>query len=191
MEKAKLTAEDLAALTTEVRAMRILSRHDGFVKMYGTWLTTPATCFGAPWLSCTLAQPCPHSSARHVLAVGRDTEFYDEKDRFILVLELISGGELFDRVVQKERYSEREAREVIKQMTKAIQFAHENGVAHRDLKPENVLLRDREDDTSIKIADLGFAKIVTPEHPLMSTPCGYVYAYPQCARSLLAATCWA
>jgi len=99
-------------------------------------------------------------------------ESYDEKDHYFLVLELISGGELFDRVVEKEKYSEREAREVIRQMTKAIAFAHTRGVAHRDLKPENVLLKDRSDDTSIKIADLGFAKIVTKESPLMHTPCG-------------------
>lgn len=123
-------------------------------------------------------------------AADYGAEFYDEKDRFILVLELISGGELFDRVVQKERYSEREAREVIRQMTKAIQFAHDNGVAHRDLKPENVLLRDREDDTSIKIADLGFAKIVTPERPLMTTPCGYVCTHKQHACWLMNAACW-
>ena len=46
------------------------------------------------------------------------------------------------------------------------------GVAHRDLKPENIILKTRTDDTSIKIADLGFAKLFTPAAPLMKTPCG-------------------
>jgi serine/threonine protein kinase len=99
-------------------------------------------------------------------------EFYDERDTFYIVLEIITGGELFDRIVEKEKYTEREAREVILQMTSAIAYAHERGVAHRDLKPENILLRDRTDDTSIKIADLGFAKVLTREGQLMTTPCG-------------------
>ena len=46
------------------------------------------------------------------------------------------------------------------------------GVTHRDLKPENILLKSREDDTSIKLADLGFAKLITSKEMLMTTPCG-------------------
>lgn len=98
-------------------------------------------------------------------------EFYDESEKYMLVLELISGGELFDRIVEKEKYSEREARRVIRQLTEAMAYAHSKGIAHRDLKPENVLLRDRNDDTGIKIADFGFAKIVVADE-LMKTPCG-------------------
>jgi calcium/calmodulin-dependent protein kinase I len=100
-------------------------------------------------------------------------EFYDEAEKYMLVLELISGGELFDRIVEKEKYSEREARRVIRQLSEAMAYAHSKGIAHRDLKPENVLLRDRDDDTGIKIADFGFAKIIVGDE-LMKTPCGYV-----------------
>jgi len=98
-------------------------------------------------------------------------EFFDEADKYMLVIELISGGELFDRIVEKEKYTEREARRVIRQLTEAMAYAHKKGIAHRDLKPENVLLRDKNDDTSIKIADFGFAKIIS-EGELMKTPCG-------------------
>jgi len=100
-------------------------------------------------------------------------EFFDEADKYMLVIELISGGELFDRIVEKEKYTEREARRVIRQLTEAMAYAHKKGIAHRDLKPENVLLRDKNDDTSIKIADFGFAKIIS-EGELMKTPCGCV-----------------
>lgn len=172
MEKAKLTAEDLAALTVEIKAMRLLSDHDNFVKLYGAWRAHPARPRAALALRMAMANARHHRYPPSVAVVRRHTESYDEREHYFLVLELISGGELFDRVVEKEKYSEREAREVIRQMTKAIAYAHSKGVAHRDLKPENVLLRDKADDTSIKIADLGFAKIVTKDSPLMTTPCG-------------------
>lgn len=87
-------------------------------------------------------------------------------------MELITGGELFDRICEKERYSEREARMLMYQLASGLAFAHSRGIAHRDLKPENILLKSKDDDTNIKLADLGFAKIMTQPNQLMSTPCG-------------------
>ena len=77
--------------------------------------------------------------------------YFEEKDFFFIVLELISGGELFERIVEKEKYSEREARGCVAQLTRAIGYMHAQGVVHRDLKPENVLLKSKKDDTSIKV----------------------------------------
>lgn len=94
------------------------------------------------------------------------------RDYFFLVMELITGGELFDRICKKERYTEREARALMLQLSSALAFAHARGIVHRDLKPENILLKSREDDTSVKLADLGFAKVLTSPHQLMTTPCG-------------------
>ena len=88
------------------------------------------------------------------------------------MLELIEGGELFDRIVKKDHYSERDARVVMKQMAAAMTAAHAVGVVHRDLKPENILLASKSDDTSIKVADLGFAKIAQGKNTFMTTPCG-------------------
>jgi serine/threonine protein kinase len=101
---------------------------------------------------------------------------FDEPTVMYIVMELVVGGELFDRIVNKEKYTEREARDVIRQLANAIAFAHSVGVAHRDLKPENILLKSRDDDTSFKIADMGFAKVFPPEKQdiRMTTPCGYV-----------------
>lgn len=61
-------------------------------------------------------------------------ECYDDKNKFFMVLELMTGGELFDRIVDKEHYSEQEACEVMKPLVDAIGYCHKMGIAHRDLK---------------------------------------------------------
>jgi calcium/calmodulin-dependent protein kinase I len=81
-----------------------------------------------------------------------------EERYFYLVMEKMTGGELFDRIVQKAFYNENEARNVCKIMLSALQFMHSKGIAHRDLKPENLLLVNQGNDYFIKIADFGFAK---------------------------------
>mmetsp|Transcript_15067 Transcript_15067/g.27759 ORF Transcript_15067/g.27759 Transcript_15067/m.27759 type:complete len:343 (+) Transcript_15067:43-1071(+) len=98
--------------------------------------------------------------------------FQDDKHYFV-VTELLQGGELFDRIVEKEFYSEKMAAKVVKTIAEALKFCNEAGVVHRDLKPENVLLNDKNDDTSLKLADFGFAKEVNPEgHAELKTTCG-------------------
>ncbi len=87
-------------------------------------------------------------------------------------MELVEGGELLDRIVKKSHYSERETRAVVLQMAQGIANAHALHICHRDLKPENVLLLSKSDDTHIKLADLGFAKISAGVNSLMTTPCG-------------------
>lgn len=64
---------------------------------------------------------------------------YDEKSKFYMVMELMTGGELFDRIVEKEFYSEKEACDVIKPIVDAINYCHKMGIAHRDLKVLNPL----------------------------------------------------
>lgn len=70
-------------------------------------------------------------------------DVYEEKEYYYLVTEKMMGGELFDRIVQKSYYNEKEARDVCLILFKAIQYCHERQIAHRDLKPENLLLQVR------------------------------------------------
>ncbi|GFH46717.1 myosin light chain kinase [Chaetoceros tenuissimus] len=98
-------------------------------------------------------------------------DVFDEPSYYYLVTELMLGGELFDRIVTKTFYTEKEARDVCKILFDALGYCHSHAIAHRDLKPENLLLMSRNDDKNIKIADFGFAKKVSSSKCLL-TQCG-------------------
>jgi len=98
-------------------------------------------------------------------------EVVDTPDTLYLVLEFVSGGELFDAIVNKGSYSETDAAKIVRQIMEAIQYVHSLGIAHRDLKPENLLLSGEEGKADfIKIADFGLSKDFGEEQ--LSTSCG-------------------
>lgn len=97
-------------------------------------------------------------------------EIFDEECEISLVMELLSGGELFDRIVEKENYSEKEASDTIRPIVDAIRYCHNMGIIHRDLKPENLLYADEDEMASIKITDFGLARFVQGE--MATTACG-------------------
>lgn len=97
-------------------------------------------------------------------------EIFDEDDCIYLVLELLAGGELFDRIVEKEHYSEKEAADTIRPVVDAIRYCHSLGIIHRDLKPENLLYLTSEENSIIKVTDFGLARFV--ENELATTACG-------------------
>ncbi|ORX99509.1 Pkinase-domain-containing protein [Basidiobolus meristosporus CBS 931.73] len=95
---------------------------------------------------------------------------YDEQDFLYIVLELVDGGELFDLIEQKQRFSEPETRLVFYQLFQAIKYLHDRGITHRDMKPENILL-DSKSPLRVKVSDFGLAKIVG-EASFTQTLCG-------------------
>ncbi|XP_072026782.1 LOW QUALITY PROTEIN: calcium/calmodulin-dependent protein kinase type 1-like [Amphiura filiformis] len=97
-------------------------------------------------------------------------EIYDNKSHVYLVMDLVSGGELFDRIVEKGSYTERDASEIIKQILEAMKYIHDKGIVHRDLKPENLLFYSPEEDSKIMISDFGLSKMEGSGD--MSTACG-------------------
>ena len=84
-------------------------------------------------------------------------DFFDEKDCYFIVMELMSGGDLFDRIGEKKSYSEADARDLIVKMLKAVAYCHVRKIAHCDMKPKNLLLMSDDNDSFIKLADFGFA----------------------------------
>jgi len=99
-----------------------------------------------------------------------------ETDKILyLVLELLTGGELFDTIIAKGHYSEADARAVTRTLLDSIKYLHSLGIAHRDLKPENILLKDKSDAAAIKITDFGLSKIFADDaaaEVVMKTACG-------------------
>jgi len=68
-------------------------------------------------------------------------ELLDTKDHLYLVMELVTGGELFDKIVEKGSYTEQDAAQLVFKIISAVQYLHDTGIVHRDLKPENLLLK--------------------------------------------------
>jgi len=90
---------------------------------------------------------------------------------YYLVMDLVEGGELFDRVVERSSYTEADARLLCRILLGAMEYMHGKGIAHRDLKPENIFLESYDNDYCLKIGDFGLAKRVTHPKSLRST-CG-------------------
>ncbi|XP_029961463.1 serine/threonine-protein kinase Chk2 [Salarias fasciatus] len=98
-------------------------------------------------------------------------DFYQTDDSFYIVLELMEGGELFQRVKTQQQLKEDVAKLYFYQMLLAVQYLHSNGIIHRDLKPENILLSSHEDVCLIKVTDFNQSRILE-ESVLMRTLCG-------------------
>ncbi|ESO89987.1 hypothetical protein LOTGIDRAFT_178957 [Lottia gigantea] len=103
--------------------------------------------------------------------VVRLKEVFETEDRIIMILELVTGGELFDRIVTTGHYSEKDAAKAVLDILTAVDHLHDNGVVHRDLKPENILYADLKGNSPLKVADFGLSQIIEPEVK-MSTICG-------------------
>jgi len=100
---------------------------------------------------------------------------YETPQILYLVMEILSGGELFDRIISKGHYSEEDARQLSKTLCESISYLHSLGIAHRDLKPENILLKDTTEAAMIKITDFGLSKIFADDaagEVVMRTACG-------------------
>nr|XP_043885625.1 serine/threonine-protein kinase BRSK2-like isoform X9 [Solea senegalensis] len=112
----------------------------------------------------------------HVLKLH---DVYENKKYLYLVLEHVSGGELFDYLVKKGRLTPKEARKFFRQIISALDFCHSHSICHRDLKPENLLLDEK---NNIRIADFGMASLQVGDN-LLETSCGSPhYACPEVIR---------
>ncbi|GLT48968.1 hypothetical protein SLA2020_225550 [Shorea laevis] len=110
----------------------------------------------------------------------RDT--YEDQSCVHLVMELCEGGELFDRIVRKGHYSEREAAKLIKTIVGVVEACHSLGVMHRDLKPENFLFDTVEEDAALKATDFGLSVFYKPGETFSDVVGSPYYVAPEVLR---------
>jgi len=115
--------------------------------------------------------------------VVRLFEVIETFDQLILVMEYVSGGDLFDLIMESKRLDEQLARKIFRQLFSAIMYCHHNMMVHRDLKPENLLL---DENQNLKIIDFGFVRTFSNDPNLtLKTYCGSLY---YCAPEMLDGT---
>jgi len=93
--------------------------------------------------------------------ITRLYDVYESKQELHLVMECMDGGELFDRVIEKKRFSEAEASDALRQMLLALNYIHSHGIVHRDVKLENFIY-DSKSSGHLKLIDFGFSKMWDP-----------------------------
>jgi len=85
-------------------------------------------------------------------------EVYCSDVAFSIVMQLVRGGDLFTRILNRRVYPEKDAREVMRYLLSALAYLHERSIVHRDVKPENILLRSLSSDVDVLLTDFGLAK---------------------------------
>jgi calcium/calmodulin-dependent protein kinase I len=102
-------------------------------------------------------------------------EVFESDDMISLVMELVTGGELFYKIVERGNYSEKDAVNIVTQMTQGVKYLHDSGICHRDLKPENLLCSSdpsgKYSPFRVVIADFGLSKAFNNGEALQ-TSCG-------------------
>uniref|UniRef100_A0A7S2Y4M6 Protein kinase domain-containing protein n=1 Tax=Entomoneis paludosa TaxID=265537 RepID=A0A7S2Y4M6_9STRA len=121
---------------------------------------------------------CKHS---HIIEI---IDFFEDDDNFYLVMERMDGGDVFDRIIDKQKYTEKDARDLSRFLLEAVHLIHSKDIAHRDLKPQNILLKSKESNADIKLADFGFAcRVHTPQS--LTTRCGTpTYVAPEILKNI-------
>jgi len=104
-------------------------------------------------------------------------DIYETSSNFYMVMEILNGGKLFESIVNKGSYSEKEAAIVTKQIASALMYLHNLGIVHRDLKPENLIFQEDPKDNRnahVKITDFALAKFLGSDEKsgVMKTACG-------------------
>lgn len=94
--------------------------------------------------------------------------YYQTSNHLYIISEYLSGGELFDRIIEAHTFSENQAAKLIDQILSAVAYLHSHNVIHRDLKPENIVFESKDKDALIKIIDFGTSKKVKKNEKLHS-----------------------
>ena len=117
--------------------------------------------------------------ARHPQHIVKLCEFFEDRNFYYLILDYMSGGDVFQRLMEKGTFTEDETRQLAYNMLLGLERMHNEGIAHRDIKPQNLLLVSPNDDTSIKLSDFGFSRREHTPNSLVGTVGTPTYVAPE------------
>lgn len=107
-------------------------------------------------------------------------DFFEEEQNYFLVMDLCSGGDLWEYMMASQRMKEVQAATIFHQLITAIDFCHTQGIVHRDLKPQNILITTF---PYVKLCDFGLCQYFSDPNMKMKTSCGSpFYAAPECLQ---------
>lgn len=116
-------------------------------------------------------------------------DVYCSETTFSLVMQLVEGGDLFDRILKRRFYPESDARGVLRNLLSALSYLHTRSIAHRDIKPENILLRSNRSHVDVLLTDFGLAKATPVGAAGCKTFCGTPqYLAPEVLRQQVDST---
>jgi len=96
-------------------------------------------------------------------------EMFEDKTKYYIISEFLEGGELFDRIIENDHFSERDAAKIMKQLLSAVAYCHKHNIVHRDLKPENLVYESKSKDANLKVIDFGTAKVFKNNQKMSET----------------------
>lgn len=151
-------------LGTGTQAVVMLAERTGSTDKYAMKIIEKAKTFGngddssAAKMNNNMREATLLKTLRHPNIIGLE-EVIEQDERWYLVMELVSGGDLFERLSEDGAYDEATAQDIMKQLLTAVEYMHSQGIIHRDLKPENIMLAEAPNGTPpmVKIADFGLA----------------------------------
>ncbi|KAL9399795.1 hypothetical protein Peur_008756 [Populus x canadensis] len=114
---------------------------------------------------------------------------YEDAVAVHVVMELCSGGELFDRIVRRGHYTEKQAAELARLIVGVVEACHSLGVMHRDLKPENFLFVSQEEESPLKTIDFGLSVFFRPGETFTDIVGSPYYVAPEVLRKLYGPKC--
>ncbi|MED6221337.1 CDPK- kinase 5 [Stylosanthes scabra] len=115
-----------------------------------------------------------------VIPKAKFYDAYEDHDNVYIVMELCEGGELLDRILSRGgKYTEEDAKAVLRQILNVVAFCHLQGVVHRDLKPENFLFTSKDDNSELKAIDFGLSDFVKPDERLNDIVGSAYYVAPE------------
>ncbi|SBS82258.1 calcium-dependent protein kinase 1, putative, partial [Plasmodium malariae] len=109
-------------------------------------------------------------------------DVFEDKKYFYLVTEFYEGGELFEQIINRHKFDECDAANIMKQVLSGICYLHTHNIVHRDIKPENILLENKNSLLNIKIVDFGLSSFFSKDYKLRDRLGTAYYIAPEVLR---------